>query len=90
MGKTAFSLALAKNIASKFNIGVAFFSLEMTKQQLLYRLLSTETHISHTRLRSSRISKDEWITINKAIDHLSNLPIYIDDSPNLICFRYAF
>lgn len=83
MGKTAFSLALAKNIASKFNIGVAFFSLEMTKQQLLYRLLSTETHISHTRLRSSRISKDEWITINKAIDHLSNLPIYIDDSPNL-------
>lgn len=83
MGKTAFSLALAKNIASKFNVGVAFFSLEMTKQQLLYRLLSTETHISHTRLRSSRISKDEWININNAIDYLSNLPIYIDDTPNL-------
>ena len=83
MGKPAFSLALAKNIASKFNVGVAFFSLEMTKQQLLYRLLSTETHISHTRLRSSRISKDEWININNAIDYLSNLPIYIDDTPNL-------
>jgi len=83
MGKTAFSLALAKNIASKFNVGVAFFSLEMTKQQLLYRLLSTETHIAHARLRSSRISKEEWISINKAIDYLSNLPIFIDDSPTL-------
>src|SRR6476646_7181084 len=43
MGKTAFSLALAKNIATNFNLGIAFFSLEMTRQQLVYRLLSTET-----------------------------------------------
>jgi replicative DNA helicase len=83
MGKTAFSLAIAKNIAMKFNIGTAFFSLEMTKQQLLYRLLSTETHISHTRLRSGRISKDEWLTINDGIDTLSNLSLYIDDTPNI-------
>jgi replicative DNA helicase len=83
MGKTAFSLAIAKNIAMKFNLGTAFFSLEMTKQQLLYRLLSTETHISHTRLRSGRISKDEWLTINDGIDTLSNLSLYIDDTPNI-------
>jgi len=83
MGKTAFSLAIAKNIATKFNIGIAFFSLEMTKQQLLYRLLSTETRISHTRLRAGRISKEEWLTINDAIDILANLPLYIDDTPNL-------
>lgn len=83
MGKTAFALAVGKNIATKFNLGIAFFSLEMTKQQLLYRLLSTETHISHTRLRSGRISKDEWLNINDAIDTLSNLPIYIDDTPNI-------
>lgn len=83
MGKTAFSLAIAKNIAMKFNLGTAFFSLEMTKQQLLYRLLSTETHISHTRLRSGRISKDEWLTINDAIDTLSNLSLFIDDTPNI-------
>jgi len=83
MGKTAFSLAIAKNIAMKFNLGAAFFSVEMTKQQLLYRLLATETHISHTRLRSGRISKDEWLTINDAIDALSNLSLFIDDTPNI-------
>lgn len=83
MGKTAFSLAIAKNIAMKFNLGTAFFSLEMTKQQLLYRLLATESHISHTRLRSGRISKDEWLTINDAIDTLSNLSLFIDDTPNI-------
>ena len=83
MGKTAFSLALAKNIASAFNVGVAFFSLEMTRQQLLYRLISTETHIYHTRLKAGRISKEEWITINNAINLLSDLPLYIDDSPTI-------
>jgi replicative DNA helicase len=83
MGKTAFSLALAKNIATNFNIKIAFFSLEMTRQQLLYRLLSTETLIPHTRLRSGRVSKTEWLNINEAIDKLSNLPIYIDDTPNI-------
>lgn len=83
MGKTAFSLALARNIAVNFNLGIAFFSLEMTKQQLLYRLLSTETLIPHTRLRSGRISKNEWLSINESIDTLSNLSIYIDDTPNI-------
>lgn len=83
MGKTAFALALAKNIATNFDIGIAFFSLEMTKQQLLYRLLSTETHISHTRLRAGRISKEEWLDINDAIDIFSKLPLYIDDTPNI-------
>ena len=83
MGKTAFSLALAKNIATNFNMDIAFFSLEMTRQQLFYRLLSTETLIPHTRLRSGRVSKDEWLTINEAIETLSSLPIYIDDTANI-------
>lgn len=83
MGKTAFSLAIAKNIATKFNIGIAFFSLEMTKQQLLYRLIATETQISHTRLRAGRISKEEWLALNDAIENLSILPLYIDDTPNV-------
>jgi len=90
MGKTAFSLTLAKNIASKFHVGIAFFSLEMTKQQLLYRLLSTETHIAHTRLRSGRISKDEWLNIHDAIETLSNLPFYIDDTPNISVSEMQF
>lgn len=83
MGKTAFALALAKNIAANFNMGIAFFSLEMTREQLFYRLLSTETLIPHTKLRSGRVSKTEWIAINEAIETLSTLPIYIDDTANI-------
>jgi replicative DNA helicase len=83
MGKTAFSLALAKNIATNFPIKIIFFSLEMTRQQLFYRLLSTKTLISHNKLRSGRISKQEWLNINDAIGELSNLSLYIDDTPNI-------
>jgi replicative DNA helicase len=83
MGKTAFALSLAKNISLTCKVGIAFFSLEMTKQQLFYRLLATETLISHTKLRSSRVSKTEWININNSIDLLSELPLYVDDTPNI-------
>jgi replicative DNA helicase len=84
MGKTAFSLTLAKNIAQSSKLNVIFFSLEMKKEQLLYRLLSTETLIQHTKLRSGRVSKEEWININRAISVLSNLTLYIDDTPNIL------
>src|SRR6476646_3611466 len=90
MGKTAFSLAIAKNIAMKFNLGAAFFSLEMTKQQLLYRLLATETHISHTRLRSGRISKDECLIINYVIDSLFNLYLFIKKKKNITVAEMHF
>ncbi|CAM9112466.1 unnamed protein product [Chrysoparadoxa australica] len=83
MGKTAFSLNLANNIAVNYKIGIAFFSLEMTKQQLLYRLLSTETNISHVRLRSGRITKNEWRKINDTVKNIANLKLYIDDTPNI-------
>lgn len=83
MGKTAFSLTLAKNIAAKFPIKIVFFSLEMTKQQLLYRLLSTETLIPHTKLKAGRISRIEWIRITETINKLSDLSLYIDDTPNI-------
>lgn len=90
MGKTAFSLTLAKNIATKFAITVVFFSLEMTKEQLLYRLLSTETLISHTKLRSGRISREEWVHVNDAISTLSDLSLYIDDTPNISVSEMLF
>jgi replicative DNA helicase len=83
MGKTAFSLFLAKNICQQCNVGIAFFSLEMTKQQLFYRLLAMETLISHTKLKSSRVTKEEWININESIALLSELPLYVDDTPNI-------
>jgi replicative DNA helicase len=90
MGKTAFSLTLAKNIATKFAIKVVFFSLEMTKEQLLYRLLSTETLISHTKLRSGRISREEWVHVNDGISTLSDLSLYIDDTPNISVSEMLF
>lgn len=90
MGKTAFSLTLAKNIAAKFPNKIVFFSLEMTKQQLFYRLLSTETLISQTKLRSGRISREEWVQINNAISKLSDLSLYIDDTPNITVSEMHF
>nr|YP_011006112.1 Replication helicase subunit [Dictyotopsis propagulifera]WAM63116.1 Replication helicase subunit [Dictyotopsis propagulifera] len=83
MGKTAFAFNLAKNIAINHNIPVVFFSLEMTRHQLLYRLLASEVRITNSRLRSARIKKTEWISIKNTINKLSQLKLFIDDSPNL-------
>nr|YP_011007239.1 Replication helicase subunit [Scytothamnus australis]WAM64668.1 Replication helicase subunit [Scytothamnus australis] len=83
MGKTAFAFNLAKNISEKHNTGVVFFSLEMTRQQLLYRLLASEVEITNTRLRASRIKETEWVKISNKIKSLSNLNLFIDDTPNL-------
>nr|YP_011005551.1 Replication helicase subunit [Cutleria multifida]WAM62555.1 Replication helicase subunit [Cutleria multifida] len=83
MGKTAFAFNLAKNIAYNHDKVVVFFSLEMTRQQLLYRLLASEVEITNTRLRSSRIKETEWVRINTKINKLSKLKLFIDDSPNV-------
>ena len=83
MGKTAFAFNLAQNVAQNHNIGVVFFSLEMTRQQLLYRLLASEVQITNTRLRASRIKETEWIKINSTVRDLSNLRLFIDDTPDL-------
>lgn len=83
MGKTAFVLNIARNIALQFNTQIAFFSLELSSQQLIYRLLSTETLIPQSRLKSGKLSKNEWVTVNKSAQKLSNLPLFIDDTPDL-------
>nr|QJC59425.1 DnaB [Sargassum horneri]QNU09398.1 DnaB [Sargassum horneri] len=83
MGKTAFAFNLAKNIAQCHDTPVVFFSLEMTKQQLLYRLLASEVKITSTRLRASRIKETEWFQIHRIINKLSSLRLFIDDTPEL-------
>nr|QXI87706.1 DnaB [Sargassum feldmannii] len=83
MGKTAFAFNLAKNIAQSHDTLVVFFSLEMTKQQLLYRLLASEVKITSTRLRASRIKETEWFQIHRVINKLSGLKLFIDDTPEL-------
>jgi replicative DNA helicase len=81
MGKTALSLNISLNIIKDVQLPVLFFSLEMSKEQLIYRLLSNETDIPNFRLKTGNIYKEDWVKLNRAIKHLSSLPLFIDDSP---------
>lgn len=83
MGKTSFSISIAQNIAGKHRLPIAVFSLEMSKEQLVQRMLSSEAEIESNRLRSGRISQNEWDPLNRALGVLTELPIYIDDSANI-------
>ena len=83
MGKTALSLNIALNIIKNSKLPILFFSLEMSKEQIMYRLLSIESNISQSRLRSGKLYKDDWIKVTKIIKIMSKLPIFIDDTPNL-------
>jgi len=80
---TAFCLNLAHNIASLYKLPVAMFSLEMSKEQLVQRLLASEAGIESGYLRSGRISQSQWEPLSRAIGMLSEMPIYIDDTPNI-------
>lgn len=80
---TAFCLNLAHNVASLYKLPVAVFSLEMSKEQLVQRLLSSEAEIESTYLRTGRISQTQWEPLSRAISVLSEMPIFIDDTPNI-------
>ncbi|AFY48070.1 replicative DNA helicase [Nostoc sp. PCC 7524] len=83
MGKTAFCLNLAHNIAATMRLPVAVFSLEMSKEQLVQRLLASEAQIESGYLRSGRLSQTQWEPLSRAISMLSEMPIFIDDTPNI-------
>lgn len=83
IGKTAFSLSLSLNTIKYSKLPVLVFSLEMSKEQIMYRLLSMETNISQLRLRSGKLYKTDWVKLNKIIKILSKLPLFIDDSCDL-------
>ncbi|WP_071190557.1 replicative DNA helicase [Trichormus sp. NMC-1] len=80
---TAFCLNLAHNIASGYKLPVAVFSLEMSKEQLVQRLLASEAGIETSYLRSGRISQTQWEPLSRAIGNLSDMPIFIDDTANI-------
>ena len=82
-GKTSLCLNIALNVLKSSNLPVLFFSLEMSKEQLIYRLLSIEAQINSMRLRSGNLYKDDWVKLSTTIKRLSNLLFFIDDSPNL-------
>jgi replicative DNA helicase len=81
MGKTAFALNLARNAAVEREVPVGFFSLEMSNQQLVQRLLCAEARVDAQKLRSGRLSKDEWPKLSGNIGRLAASQIYIDDTP---------
>jgi len=83
MGKTAICLNIARNIAALQKLPVAVFSLEMSKLQLVYRLLSSEVEMESSRLRTGRIAQNEWEKLGHAISLLSQMPVFIDDTPNV-------
>jgi replicative DNA helicase len=83
MGKTAFSLTLGLNSIKISKQPVLFFSLEMSKEQIMYRLLAMETNINQMRLRSGKLYRNDWVKLNKVIKIISKLPFFVDDTPDL-------
>jgi replicative DNA helicase len=83
MGKTAFALNIARNVAELQAHPITVFSLEMSRQQIVYRFLSNESQVINSKLRSGNINTSEWKSISQAINILSGLKIYLDDTPNI-------
>ena len=83
MGKTSMVLNMARNVAKSQELPVCVFSLEMSKEQLTYRLLSLEVGIESGRLKTGRLTPEQWPLLGEGIDSLSQTPIFIDDKPNL-------
>ncbi len=83
MGKTSLALNLARNTAMMGKKKVLFFSLEMTKEQLAQRVLSTEARIESTKMRTGNITGDEWAKLATATALLSNCELYFDDTSNM-------
>jgi replicative DNA helicase len=83
MGKTALSLNIASNVIKNSKLPVLFFSLEMSKEQIMYRLLAMETNINQTRLKNGKLYQNDWVKLNKMIKIISKFPLFIDDTFNL-------
>lgn len=87
MGKTAFALSLAKNIAVDYNIPIAFFSLEMSDVQLGNRLISNVCEIEGRKILNGQLDDEEWKRLDANVDKLRNAPIYVDDTAGMSIFE---
>lgn len=87
MGKTAFALSMAKNIAVDQKIPVAFFSLEMANVQLVNRLMINICEITGEKIRSGQLAPYEWGQLDHRIKDLYGAPLYVDDTPSLSVFE---
>ena len=83
MGKTSISLNIALNIAERNSFPVCIFSLEMSKEQITYRLMSMDSGIESGRLRTGRLQQDEWPVLAKSIENIGRRKIYINDKSTI-------
>lgn len=83
MGKSAFVLNIATNAAVKANVPVVIFNLEMSKEQLVNRMLCSEAMVDSNKVRTGKIEEDDWVKLATALGPLSEAPIYIDDTPGI-------
>jgi len=83
VGKTAFALNIAQNVATRTGENVAIFSLEMGAQQLVMRMLCAEGNINAQNLRTGKLTPEDWGKLTMAMGSLSNAGIFIDDTPNI-------
>ncbi|MDE5707428.1 MAG: replicative DNA helicase [Alistipes sp.] len=88
MGKTAFVLTMARNMAVDHERPVAFFSLEMSSVQLMMRLIVAETGIAGNEIKSGRLTPEQWRHLESATKPLGSAPLYIDDTPALSVFEF--
>jgi replicative DNA helicase len=87
MGKTAFALSMARNIAIQHETAIGFFSLEMASEQLVSRLIASEAELSASKLRKGDLKDFEMVQLHEKIKQLSEAQIYIDDTPALTVFE---
>ncbi len=80
MGKTALALNIAQNVAIKAKVPVAIFSLEMSKQQLVQRMLCSEAEVDSQRIRTGNMQRKDWDKLANAMNEIAEAPIYIDDT----------
>ncbi|MGN0570820.1 MAG: replicative DNA helicase [Candidatus Fimenecus sp.] len=83
MGKTSFALNIARNVAVNAKKKVVFFSLEMSKEQLAQRILSTEARVESQKMRTGELSDDDWQRIAQATVSLNDAELYFDDTANI-------
>ncbi len=88
MGKTAFVLSMARNMAVEHRQAVAIFSLEMSSLQLVNRLISAETELGGEKIKTGKLEDYEWTQLNQRIKTLDDAPIFIDDTPALSIFEF--
>jgi len=83
MGKTSFALNIATNVAMKAGKKVAIFSLEMSREQLVERILSSHSSVQGSRMRTGELSSDDWVRLANSAKEIAKIPVYVDDTAGI-------